>query len=165
MPKNIDFAILRQTMYHIRETKTASGATAVQVVRYENRRLIIETHIGSGHTKEEINGLFNIAEEYIEKSTKQTKLFPIANNISNESSLISLDKCRYLGFRLNFIYSLVYQLMSRFGFTRLNEPLLVDLSIIRIVEPASKLRSLQLLKEYFGCEYAKKEMYLSVPLF
>lgn len=35
-------------MYHIRKTKTASGAIAIQVVYYADRTLIVDAHIGTG---------------------------------------------------------------------------------------------------------------------
>jgi hypothetical protein len=41
-------------MYHLRRTKTSSGATAVQVVEYLNRKLIVASHIGSARTKDEL---------------------------------------------------------------------------------------------------------------
>jgi len=41
-------------MLHIRTTKTSSKATAVQVVEYIRRKMIILIHIGSAHNEEEI---------------------------------------------------------------------------------------------------------------
>ncbi len=44
-------------MLKVRKTKTGSGATAVQVIYYRNRKLIVEKHIGSGSTNQEIEDL------------------------------------------------------------------------------------------------------------
>lgn len=54
--------VLRSTIFvllmlAIRTTKTASGATAVQVVRYENRKKVIVAHLGSAHTDAELQSL------------------------------------------------------------------------------------------------------------
>lgn len=58
-------------MFHTRTTKTSSGAIAVQVVRYKDRRLIIEQLIGSVHDKKELQALKRVAKEWIETNTKQ----------------------------------------------------------------------------------------------
>jgi hypothetical protein len=41
----------------IRKTKTASGATAVQLVRYERRRVVVIEHVGSGHSADDVKAL------------------------------------------------------------------------------------------------------------
>src|SRR4030043_2225904 len=41
----------------------------------------------------------------------------------------------------------------------------IDLVIIRIVEPASKLHSLELLDEFFGIKYLRKDFYRYLPEF
>ena len=64
-------------MLHIRTTKTSSKATAVQVVEYVRRKMIILIHIGNAHSEEEILSLKKIASEWILKNDKQTSLFSI----------------------------------------------------------------------------------------
>ena len=44
-------------MAFIRKVKTASGATAVQIAHKEHGRIIRIEHIGSAHTKEELESL------------------------------------------------------------------------------------------------------------
>jgi len=41
--------------------------------------------------------------------------------------------------------------------------LLTDLVLMRIIEPASKLRSLELLKDYFGVKHLRKHFYEALP--
>jgi hypothetical protein len=94
-------------MLHIRTTKTSSKATAVQVVEYVRRKMVILIHIGSAHSEEEILSLKQIASEWILKNDKQTSLFSTLDK-KNSSSLILLDKCQYLGFR----YQLLYDVLS-----------------------------------------------------
>ena len=144
-------------MFYIRTTKTASGSTAVQVVRYENRRKIIAVHIGSAHTPQELLSLKQTAQVWIKKTTEQQSLLPSESNDS--SKLISLDKCQYLGIRYSFIREVLIKIFVLFKFHLGISPLLVDLALMRIVEPASKLRSLALLEEYFGCHYERRELY------
>ena len=49
----------------IRVVKTASNAKAVQVVRYQENKRIIMKHIGSSHTKEGVDELKLLAEEWM----------------------------------------------------------------------------------------------------
>jgi transposase len=147
-------------MYHIRKTKTASNATAVQVVSYLERKMTLSKHIGSGRTNEEINSLLKIAEAWIKKATKQQSLF---DKVEEKHNFALLDKCEYIGFRYNFIYEILIKLLDRFEFTAVGNTLLHDLVIMRIIQPASKLQSLELLKEYFGINHRRQTFYETLP--
>lgn len=148
-------------MLHIRITKTASGATAVQVARYEDRKKIIVAHIGSAHSAEELLSLKSAAARLIEKISKQQSLF--ANKDGHSSRLLPLDKCRYLGVRYSFVYEILSRIFILFKFHLFHNPLLMDLILIRIIEPASKLRSLELLEQYFGIRHGRRDFYRQLP--
>lgn len=152
-------------MYYIRKTKTASGATAIQVVRYVHRKLVVDAHIGSAHTDEELKVLNQIASAWIEKTAKQRPLFPSLAGHTSGAGLALVDKCEYLGVRYTFLYETLHKLLTRFGFTGLGERLLNDLVIMRIMEPASKFRSLKLLKEYFGIHHRRQTFYENLSRF
>lgn len=149
-------------MYYIRKTKTASQATAVQVVRYANRKLIVAAHIGSAHNQAELRSLWRIAEDWIEQTSKQTALFQLPSE-STGPNLTILEKCEFLGIRYSFLYEVLYKLLARFQFTALGNRLLNDLIIMRLVEPASKLQSVGLLQEYFGISHRRQSFYESLP--
>lgn len=149
-------------MYHIRKTKTASGATAIQVVRYVDRKLTIGKHIGSGRSDSELNALIKIARNWIKKTTRQESLFEESENQTSRS-LVLLDKCEYLGFRYGFIHEVLVQLLERFEFSALGNSLLGDLVIMRLIEPASKRKSLELLREYFGIHHRRQAFYEALP--
>lgn len=165
MPINFVSVILRARviilMYYLRTTKTATKATAVQVVRYDNRKLIVVAHIGSAHTPEELKSLQRSAQKLIEKISKQRSLFPATK--SSRTNLVSLEKCRYLGFRYNFIYEILTQLFIRFKFHTLRLNILTDLALMRIMEPTSKLMAIKLLKEFFGIKHSRKHFYGALP--
>lgn len=145
-------------MYHIRTTKTSSRATAVQVVKYEDRKMIVVTHIGSAHNLEELVAIKKTAALWIEKELKQCSLFPPSNSLG--AHFIQLDKCRYLGVRYGFIYEVLMQVIKHFSFCSLTDKkMLVDLIIVRVIEPASKLHSLELLDEFFNIKYLRKDFY------
>jgi len=148
-------------MYHIRKTKTSSKATAIQVVRYENRKMVIAAHMGSAHNKEELSALRQAAFLWIEKASKQKPLLPLSRRTS-----VPLDQCQYLGIRYSFLYEVMSGIISRFGFPSLTDKrMFLDLIIIRIVEPTSKLRSLKLLNEFFNIQYGRKDFYRYLPEF
>ena len=47
----------------VRRVKTASGATAVQIVHKRGRRVLSIEHIGSAHSGDELAVLLQVAEE------------------------------------------------------------------------------------------------------
>lgn len=151
-------------MYHIRTTKTLSKAVAVQVVKYENRKMIVAAHIGSAHNPEELAGLKKSAALWLENESKQRPLFPPAK--PSGSKFILLDKCQYLGVRYGFIHEVLTQVIKHFGLGSLTDKkMLFDLIIIRIIEPASKLHSFELLDEFFNIKYLRKDFYRYLPEF
>jgi transposase len=145
--------------FHIRTTKTSSKATAVQVVRYKNRRMIIVKHIGSSHNLDELKELKLVAKEYIDKQTKQPSLFP--NQQPN--NLVNIKDFQYLGFRYGLLYETLYGLCKKFNFHRHRNQLLIDLVIVRIIQPSSKLQSIEFLKEFLGIEHRREYFYRNLP--
>lgn len=147
-------------MFYVRTTKTTSKATAVQVVYYENRNLVVAAHIGSAHNKQELKFLKKSALSWIEKSSRQKALFPVDRlDQLDEPDLVSLKKLQYLGTTYSFIYECLNQLFDRFKFNKLEDRMFSDLTLIRIIEPASKLRSFELLEELFGIKYVYRDFY------
>ena len=152
-------------MLHIRTTKTSSKATAVQIVEYVRRKMIILIHIGSAHSEEEILSLKQIASEWILKNDKQTSLFSTLDK-KNSSSLISLDKCQYLGFRYQLLYDVLSNLSILFKFHLLpNYKILTDLIIARIASPGSKIHSLEFLDGFFGIKHSRRDLYRNLASF
>ncbi len=148
-------------MYSTRTTKTASGATAVQIVKYELRKKIVVKHIGSAHTTDELLSLKQLAFNWIEKESQQPPLFLLEKPVQN---LIPIDKCQYLGFRYTFTYETISKIFHLFCLDGIDR-FLLDLILIRIVQPASKLESLELLSEFFGKTYKRTNLYRSIPEF
>jgi hypothetical protein len=142
----------------IRIVKTASKAKAVQIVRYQNNKRTIMQHIGSAHTETELDELMLLAEEWIKDFTKQLSIFPD----DNENKLIHLNHCNFIGVQYNFFYQQISVIQDKMGFTGL-PPLLNDLVTMRIFEPASKLRSLELMEQFFGIQHSRKSYYKIAP--
>lgn len=143
--------------YHVRKVKTGSKAIAVQVIKYVNRKRIVVKHFGSAHNKEQVSILWDNATRWITEQTEQIPLF------EQDEQFISLEQFEYLGFQYTFLYDTLYKLQSRIGYTCFGNKLLNDLVTIRIIEPASKLRSLKLLGTYFNINHRRRTLYDILP--
>lgn len=150
-------------MLYLRTTKTASNATAVQVIRYVNRKRVVVKHIGSAHTPDELASLQLTGKKWIEQETRQQNLFP--DTEKQIKLLTPIEKCEYLDTRCLFIYEVLLQLLKLFQFDKPNNQLLTDLVIIRIIQPVSKLESLEYLSEMFGINYNRGKLYQQIASF
>lgn len=129
----------------------------MQVIKYENRKLTVVKHIGSVHNKDDVAILWDNAAKWIAEQTKQMPLFP------QEERFISLEQFEYLGFQYTFLYETLLKLQARLGYTCFGNKLLNDLVTIRIIGPASKLRSLELLETYFNIKHRRQSLYDILP--
>lgn len=147
-------------MPSIRKTKTSSGATAVQVVCYKYRKVVVMKHVGSGRTKEELAALIESAESWIEQETQQQALF-----VKEPRRTLSLATAHYTGVTHCFAHRVLNTLAERLGFAALKTQLLLELAYMRILEPSSKLRAVTLMERYFGIRYVESTMYRTIPAF
>ena len=145
-------------MLHVRTVVTASNATAVQVVRYHLRKRIIVKHIGSARSADKLAELHQTAHQWINTANQQQHLF----DPPPKSTLVALDKLRNLGFRYAFAQEVITGLFELFRFPR-EDPLLLDLVMMRILHPASKRESVELLAEWFGISHQRTTWYQSIP--
>lgn len=142
----------------IRVVKTASKAKAVQIVRYQNSKRSILQHIGSAHTDTELQELMVLAEEWIKDYSKQLSVFPD----ETPNQLLHLNHCTFIGVQYRYFHQLITFIQGKMGLEGL-APLLNDLVTMRIFEPASKLRSLELMERYFGIKHSRKTYYKIAP--
>lgn len=142
----------------IRIVKTASKAKAVQVVHYIRGKRKILQHIGSAHTQEALNELLHLAEDWMKDYDKQLSIFPE----DNPNQLLHLSHSTFLGVKYRFFYQQIGAIQRAIGLDDL--PIMLnDLVVMRIFEPASKLRSLELLQSYFGIYHSRKTFYKIAP--
>lgn len=146
-------------MLRIRVVKTASGANAVQVVFYKNRKRFIFKHIGSATNNNELESLKLVAKDVIKNFNPEIPLF----EETKLDNLLFLDKTEFLGVYSTFLYEVISGLISQVGLDRIRKQMLLDLVTMRIVEPASKLRSIELLDSYFGIKHRRQNYYQSAP--
>ena len=143
-------------MYSIRKVTTKSGSTAIQVVQYSGHKAIVLKHIGSAKDEEELVILRQRAMNWIEENTPQLSLFPV-----KKQKVLVIERGECIGVTHHFAYQFFSSCLADCGLAHLPR-LLLDLSIMRIIEPASKLRSIELLQHYFDIKYTQR-LYRNLP--
>ena len=143
-------------MFRIRKIRTKSGATALQVVQYHGHRAKIAKHIGSCKEEFEYELLLKKAQEWIEHQTLQTNIFP-----EPKQKVLIVERGECVAVTHHFAYQFFMGCLNECDLTHLPQPLL-DLAIMRLIEPASKLRSIELLSRYFGIHYSQR-IYRTIP--
>jgi transposase len=91
-------------------------------------------------------------------NTQQLSIFPE----ENPNKLLHINHLSFLGVKYQFFYDQVQTIQKAIKFDDLPS-LLNDLVVMRIFEPVSKLRSLDLLKYYFGIQHSRKSYYKIAP--
>jgi len=125
---------------YLRTVKTASGATAVQIV-HSNRRGSREIeHIGSGHTPAEVEILRTVARQRLHAN--QDPLDLDDGRIGAEEAPIVSSQARHLWELLGAVYRVVGLDQACGG-----DEVFRLLTLARVIEPTSKLDSIRVLDE------------------
>lgn len=143
-------------MFSIRKVRTSSGSIAVQVVEYQGHKSKIIKHIGSGKATEEITALIGQARQWISAQTKQVSFFA-----DPQQKILFVERGECVGVTHDFARQFLLCCVNECGLSDLN-PLLLDLAIMRLIEPASKSRTVELLSHYFGISYSQR-IYRNIP--
>lgn len=146
-------------MYKIRKIKYSSSSVSIQVYKIENRKRVIVRHIGTARNEQEQSDLLTLAHDFIEKISAQLYLF----EDQQSGNILYVNQTQFIGVYFTFLYELVSKLIIKIGFDKIKNNLLLDLVILRIMEPSSKLRSIDLLDEYFGIKHRRQRYYESAP--
>jgi hypothetical protein len=62
-------------MYKIRQIKYSANSVSIQVYKIENRKRVVVRHIGTARNEQEQSGLLALANDFIEKISKQLFLY------------------------------------------------------------------------------------------
>lgn len=143
-------------MYSIRKVRTGSGAIAIQVVVYNGHKSKIMKHLGSSKDSDEVSVLVQKAKEWITNETRQGSLF-----VEPQQRILFVDRGECTGITHQFARQFLMCCINECGLSTLN-PLLLDLVIMRLIEPASKRRTAELLSHYFGISYSQR-IYRNIP--
>jgi transposase len=143
----------------IRKVPSKSGATSVQVVRYAGGRCYVHEHIGSAHDEKTLAVLLSAADRYVEQNCFQPSLF---TTIEPPSQVVDLSKLALV--KVTHLYAR-HALLACARLCGLGAlPLMFqDLALMRIIEPTSKLRTIELLEQYFDVSYGQRTVYRHLP--
>ena len=147
-------------MFRVRTTKTSSGGTAVQIIFNRGHKIKLLKHVGTANNAKELEDLKILANQYISSSNKFPPLIPEAlTDPGSHQDLVSLKNLSVSRAFHHFAREILIHWYNHNGFGKINNPILRDLVIMRIIEPASKLYTLSLLPEYFDVKYPKNKVY------
>jgi hypothetical protein len=138
-------------MLKLRQVKTGSGKIAIQVYYFHNRKRVIVKHLGLASTNNELNDLRLQAEQFIGDISHQSSLFPL----TKFGAYSYLEQYECSGFYYRFFYETIQRLITQLDNRSLTSSLFKDLITIRILEPASILRSIELIDTYFGTKHRR----------
>ena len=144
-------------MYKIRAISYSSSSISIQVYKIVNRKRVIIRHIGTARNDQEKTYLLSLADDFINKASKQLRLFENTHSLS----ILNLNQAEFIGVHFTFLYEFMSKLIIQVGLDKIKKILLLDLVIMRIMEPASKLRSIELLEQYFGIKHRRQNYYES----
>jgi hypothetical protein len=125
---------------YVRTVRTASGATAVQIVHSTRRGSREIEHIGSAHSAAEVEVLKTVARQRLH-ANQDTLDFDDGRLGDDEAPIVS-SRARQLWEML----SIAYQVL---GFDRAcgGDEVFASLTLARVIEPTSKLDSIRVLTE------------------
>src|SRR5436309_1503017 len=124
----------------VRRVKTASGATAVQIVNKRGRRVLSIEHIGSAHTHDELVLLLQVAEE--RRHAGQLALDLDDTDAGTAGTLAVVEGTASL-----ILWQVLAGLYVDLGLDRLADEAFRALVLARVIEPTSKADTVRVLGE------------------
>lgn len=127
-------------MAYVRKVKTASGATAVQIVekRHGVRRIV--AHVGSAHDDAELAVLMTSARDRIHEGQQALDLPADAATATSQGAVVT-------GSASEVLWVVLVDAYRRLGFDVVADEAFRALVLARIVEPTSKLAAVGVLEE------------------
>jgi len=131
----------------LRKLKNRSGNISVQIISKAGGKYKVIKTIGCGKTEQEVQKLYYLGKQELERLTMQPKLFVSENDtlINNIFSSLSNSSIRVIGPELIF-----GKLYDTIGFNQVKEDLFWHLVISRLAFPLSKLKTTDYLYRYQG---------------
>jgi Transposase DDE domain len=129
---------------YVRTVKTASGATAVQIVYSMRRGSRQMEHLGSGHTEAEVEVLKAAARQKLAVGQGQLDLGGLPRLSPEQGGPLPI-----LASRMGHLWDALEHAYRVLGFERATggDEVFRDLVLARIIEPTSKLDSARVLEE------------------
>lgn len=123
----------------LRKVKTASGATAVQIVEKKHGVRTIVEHLGSAHNDAELAVLLRAGQDKLTENQPMLDV-PAPGETQHGMAVIGAKKSKLL-------VDVVRAAWRRLGFDAIDDEAFFQLVLARLVEPTSKLDSVRVIDE------------------
>ena len=125
----------------VRKVKTASGATAVQIVdKRAGVRRIVE-HLGSAHDEAELAVLMQVARERLNAGQDELDL-----GLDTPAPAVGA-RARVVASSSQVLWDVLVDAYQRLGFTVLDDEAFMKLVLARVIEPVSKADTVRVLHD------------------
>jgi transposase len=132
---------------YVRTKPNKSGSTSVQIISKERGCYKVVKSMGSATTRQEIDRLITLANQEIEKLSKQSSLFLSEKDDIVEQVFASLNNSNIQTIGLELIFGIIF---DHIGFNKIQQDLFRHLVIARLAFPLSKLKTTEYLYRYQG---------------
>ncbi len=131
----------------LRKKRNKSGSTSVQVISKASGKYSVVSSIGSAFSEDDIQKLWYLGKQEIEKLSLQPKLFISENDFLVEHFFETLNNSSIRTVGPEIIFGKIY---DHIGFNAIDESLFRHLVIARLAFPLSKLKTIDYLYRFQG---------------
>lgn len=131
----------------LRKLKNRSGSTSIQIISKADGKYRVIRSIGSGTSEQELEKLWYLGKQELERLTRQSKLFVSQTDTLIEQVFDTLENASIRTVGPEIIFGKIY---DHIGFDAIEESLFRHLVIARLSFPLSKLKTSEYLYRYQG---------------
>jgi transposase len=140
----------------LRKKKNKSGSISIQIISKSRGKYKVLKTIGSGRAENEIQKLWYLGKQEIERLSSQSKLFISETDLIVESIFNSLSNANIKAVGPELIFGKIY---DKIGFNKIEEDVFRHLVISRLAFPLSKLKTIEYLYRYQGVSLSVSSIY------
>jgi len=133
----------------LRKTKNRSGSSSIQIISKANGKYKVLKTIGSGFTDQEVQKLWFLGKQEIERLSTQSTLFVSEQDTLVEQVMNSLGNASIRTVGPELIFGKIY---DHIGFHVIEQEMFRHLVISRLAFPLSKLKTVDYLYRYQGVQ-------------
>ena len=140
----------------LRKLNNRSGSISVQIITKSGGKYKVVKTIGSGRTEQEIQKLWYLGKQELERLSFQPKIFVSETDTIVENIFESLNNASIRVVGPELIFGKIY---DKIGFNQIEENLFRHLVISRLAFPLSKLKTTEYLYRYQGISISASSVY------
>lgn len=140
----------------LRKLKNRSGSTSVQIISKKGGRYTVVSTIGSGRNEQEVEKLWQMGRQEMERLGGQPRLFVSGQDTLVEHAFNALANASVRTVGPEITFGRIY---DRIGFGALGEDLFRHLVVARLAFPLSKLKTTEYLYRYQGVTVGADTVY------